>query len=171
MDDLIEVVTSATCHPTHCNLYAYSTSRGITTMSDLRVSARGTPCHSNDHTMHSHLVYEDPESNVDSDVIDLMSSISCLKFTRSTIGGDSYIEGGRFFLTRDFLTVKVWDTFMEREPVQILPIHQSLYKQCRKWTDSDMFFERFNIGISGDGRNLITGSYQNTFHVFWNDSF
>ena len=39
-------------------------------------------------------------------------------------------------------------------------------KQCMKWNDSDLFFDRFNIGLSGDGRNLITGSYQNTFHVF-----
>ena len=46
MDNLTEVITSTACHPTHCNLYAYSTSQGITTMSDLRVSARGTPCRS-----------------------------------------------------------------------------------------------------------------------------
>ena len=56
--------------------------------------------------------------------------------------------------------------YMEREPVQILPIHESLHKQSMKWNDSDLFFDRFNIGLSGDGRNLITGSYQNTFHVF-----
>ena len=82
MDDLTEVITSTACHPTHCNLYTYSTSRGITTMSDLRVSARGTPCRSRTVRIHSVLVFEDPEANLDSDVVDLISTISCLKFTR-----------------------------------------------------------------------------------------
>lgn len=68
-------------------------------------------------------------------------------------------------MTRDFLTVKVWDSFMEREPVQVFSVHESLRQQCARMSDSDMFFDRFDIGISGDGRSFITGSYQNTFHV------
>lgn len=55
--------------------------------------------------------------------------------------------------------------YMEREPLQVLPVHESLRKQYMKWGESDLFFDRFNVGISGDGRNFITGSYQNTFHV------
>ena len=54
---------------------------------------------------------------------------------------------------------------MEREPVQVFSVHESLRQQCVRMSDSDMFFDRFEIGISGDGRSFITGSYQNTFHV------
>ncbi len=85
MDNLTEVITSTACHPTHCNLYAYSTSQGITTMSDLRVSARGTPCRSRNVRIHLGLVFASPEASLDSDVVDLLSTISFLKFTRMIV--------------------------------------------------------------------------------------
>ena len=81
MDNLTEVITSTACHPTHCNLYAYSTSQGITTMSDLRVSARGTPCRSRNVRIHLGLVFASPEASL----VDLLSTISCLKFTRMIV--------------------------------------------------------------------------------------
>ncbi|KAK8796952.1 hypothetical protein WA588_001077, partial [Blastocystis sp. NMH] len=144
MSNLTEVISSACCHPNHCSLFAYSTSRGVTTFSDLRVASRSTPVR----------VFQD-ESKTDPEIADLVSTISSVHFT----------PGGRYFLTRDFLTVKVWDSFMEREPVQVFSVHESLRQQCVRMSDSDMFFDRFEIGISGDGRSFITGSYQNTFHI------
>ena len=68
-------------------------------------------------------------------------------------------------MTRDFLTVRVWDTYMEKEPIQVIPVHDSLRKQLAECTENDIFFDRFNVGISPYGRSYVTGSYQNTFHV------
>ncbi|KAK8300246.1 hypothetical protein V6Z11_D05G370300 [Gossypium hirsutum] len=39
MEDLTEVITSAEFHPTHCNMLAYSSSKGSIRLIDLRQSA------------------------------------------------------------------------------------------------------------------------------------
>ncbi|XP_052486387.1 serine/threonine protein phosphatase 2A 55 kDa regulatory subunit B alpha isoform-like [Gossypium raimondii] len=39
MEDLTEVITSAEFHPTHCNMLAYSSSKGSICLIDLRQSA------------------------------------------------------------------------------------------------------------------------------------
>ena len=39
MDDLVEVITSSTFHPTDCNLLAYGSSKGIIRYFDLRESS------------------------------------------------------------------------------------------------------------------------------------
>ena len=60
-------------------------------------------------------------------------------------------------MTRDFLTVRVWDTYMEKEPIQIIPVHDSLRKQLAECTENDIFFDRFNVGISPDKNVRMKG--------------
>ena len=47
---------------------------------------------------------------------------------------------------------------MEKEPIQVIPVHDSLRKQLAEFTEKDIFFDRFNVGISPDGRSYVTGS-------------
>lgn len=39
MEELTEVITAATFHPSHCNVFLYSNSRGCIKMGDMRASA------------------------------------------------------------------------------------------------------------------------------------
>lgn len=39
MEELTEVITAATFHPSHCNVFLYSSSRGCIKMGDMRASA------------------------------------------------------------------------------------------------------------------------------------
>lgn len=39
MEELTEVITAATFHPSHCNVFFYSSSRGCIKMGDMRASA------------------------------------------------------------------------------------------------------------------------------------
>lgn len=55
------------------------------------------------------LVFEEPEDpNSRSFFSEIISSISDVKFSHN----------GRYMITRDYLTVKVWDLNMESRPVQ-----------------------------------------------------
>jgi serine/threonine-protein phosphatase 2A regulatory subunit B len=90
MEELTEVITAAEFHPKDCNLLAYSSSKGIIRLCDMRVSALcdGSPI----------IFYEEKEdSNNRSFFSEIISSVSDVKFSHS----------GQFILTRDYLTVNV----------------------------------------------------------------
>lgn len=109
LEELTEVITSATFHPHHCSQLIYSSSRGSIRLADLRDSAL---C-----DQHAKLfeVEEDPSQK--SFFSEIISSISDAQF----IGHE-----GRYILSRDYLTLKVWDVHMENRPVAVIPIHEYL---------------------------------------------
>ena len=39
MEELTEVITAAEFHPSHCNIFAYSSSKGTIKLSDMRTNA------------------------------------------------------------------------------------------------------------------------------------
>lgn len=39
MEELVEVITAAEFHPHHCNVFVYSSSRGIIRLCDMRAAA------------------------------------------------------------------------------------------------------------------------------------
>ncbi|GFZ03902.1 protein phosphatase 2A, regulatory subunit PR55 [Actinidia rufa] len=72
MDDLTEVITSAEFHPLHCNLLAYSSSRGFIRLVDMRQSAL---CD------HSARILQDGESRGSKSFFtEIIASISDIKF-------------------------------------------------------------------------------------------
>lgn len=109
LENLTEVITSATFHPSHCSQLIYSSSRGSIRLVDLRDSAL---CDT-----HAKLfeIEEDPSQK--SFFSELISSISDAQF----IGHE-----GRYILSRDYLTLKVWDVAMENRPIAVIPIHEYL---------------------------------------------
>lgn len=82
MDNLTEVITSMHCHPTQCNLFLYSNSRGETILSDLRVAAKSSSCRSDSGMRGSPLVFQDQVTSIDPELIECVSPISSVKFTR-----------------------------------------------------------------------------------------
>ena len=61
------------------------------------------------------LVFEEPEDpSSRSFFSEIISSISDVKFSHS----------GRYMMTRDYLSVKVWDLNMENRPVETYQVHK-----------------------------------------------
>ena len=59
------------------------------------------------------LVFEEPEDpNSRSFFSEIISSISDVKFS----------HGGRYMITRDYLSVKVWDLNMENRPIETFQV-------------------------------------------------
>ncbi|KAL0341502.1 UNVERIFIED_CONTAM: Serine/threonine protein phosphatase 2A regulatory subunit B beta isoform [Sesamum calycinum] len=93
MEDLLEVITAAEFHPSHCNLLAYSSSRGFIRIVDMRQSAL---CD------HNARILKDEESHgPKSFFTEIIASITDLKFAND----------GRHILSRDYMNLKLCDLY------------------------------------------------------------
>eukprot|EP00270_Netrium_digitus_P004633 TRINITY_DN15903_c0_g2_i1.p1 TRINITY_DN15903_c0_g2~~TRINITY_DN15903_c0_g2_i1.p1 ORF type:complete len:355 (-),score=76.34 TRINITY_DN15903_c0_g2_i1:265-1329(-) len=148
MEDLTEVITSAEFHPSHCSVLAYSSSKGTIRLIDMRQSAL---CDT-----HSKLFEEQEPPGSRSFFSEIIASISDIKFTR----------GGRYILSRDYMTMKLWDVNMEARPVASFKVHEQLRSKLCDLYENDSIFDKFECCPSGDGLRCATGSYSNLFRVF-----
>ncbi|CAM6088586.1 unnamed protein product [Calypogeia fissa] len=148
MEDLTEVITSAEFHPTHCNTLAYSSSKGTIRLIDMRQSAL---C-----DQHAKLFEEQEAPGSRSFFTEIIASISDIKFAR----------GGRYILSRDYMTLKLWDVNMEAAPVATFKVHEYLRPKLCDLYENDSIFDKFECCLSGDGQRVATGSYSNLFRVF-----
>jgi serine/threonine-protein phosphatase 2A regulatory subunit B len=149
MEELTEVITAAEFHPKDCNLLAYSSSKGIIRLCDMRVSALcdGSPI----------IFYEEKEdSNNRSFFSEIISSVSDVKFSHS----------GQFILTRDYLTVNIWDLRQDSKPIETYNVHEYLRSKLCVLYENDSIFDKFECGWSGDDKHIVTGSYSNLFRTF-----
>ncbi|KAM7274665.1 hypothetical protein ACFE04_016531 [Oxalis oulophora] len=199
MEDLTEVITSAEFHPIHCNLLAYSSSRGFIHLVDMRQSAI---CD------HNARILQDAECNgPKSFFTEIIASISDIKF----------LNDGRHILSRDYMNLKLWDMHMESSPVAIFKVHEYLRpkvagsnpagrvviflisavlillssaekfnltenRRLLKFSlifylselcdlyNNDSIFDKFDCCVSGDGLHFATGSYSNLLRIFPNSA-
>ncbi|KAL5728839.1 Serine/threonine protein phosphatase 2A 55 kDa regulatory subunit B beta isoform [Ranunculus cassubicifolius] len=148
MEDLTEVITCAEFHPSHCNTLAYSSSKGSIRLIDLRQSAL---CDT-----HSKLFEEHESPGSRSFFTEIIASISDIKFGRD----------GRHILSRDYMTLKLWDINMDSGPVATFQVHEYLRPKLCDLYENDSIFDKFECCLSGDGQRVATGSYSNLFRVF-----
>jgi len=100
-------------------------------------------------------VEEDPVSK--SFFSEIISSVCDIRFSRD----------GRYILSRDFLTLKIWDLAMDgKTPLQTINIHDHLRHKLCDLYESDCIFDKFECTFSGDGRHALTGSYNNNFMIY-----
>jgi len=148
MEELTEVITAADFHPSACNIMAYSSSRGSIRLCDTRESAL---CDN-----HAKIFEEEEDLANKSFFSEIIASISDVKFTFD----------GRYIISRDYLTLKIWDMNMESRPVKTIQIHEHLRSKLCDLYENDCIFDKFECAVSGDGNNLATGSYNNFFHIY-----
>ncbi|KAL5035058.1 hypothetical protein BDV3_004522 [Batrachochytrium dendrobatidis] len=148
MEELAEVITMAEFHPSQCNTFAYSSSKGAIRLSDMRAAAL---C-----DKHAKVFEIEEDQYNKSFFSEIISSITDLKFSRD----------GRYILTRDYLTLKIWDMNMESKPVKVINVHDHIKTKLCDLYENDFIFDKFECTFSGDGSQVLTGSYSNYFHVY-----
>ena len=84
---------------------------------------------------------------------EIISSINDIKFSRD----------GRYLLSRDYMSLKLWDLAMDNAPVSTYGVHEGLRGRLCELYESDAIFDKFDCEVSGDGRHLSTGTYSNFF--------
>lgn len=147
INELTEVITSAVFNQVNESLFAVGTSKGILKLFDTRESARfGT----------NGVFYCDENLKKNKNLFtDIVSSIADLKFSA---------DGGQI-ITRDYLTTKVWDQRKTKEPVKTVKLFEPFNSKLYDVYEQDIIFDKFNLGLSPDGRSFVTGFYNNYFHV------
>ncbi|KAH7105799.1 protein phosphatase 2A regulatory subunit PR55 [Auriculariales sp. MPI-PUGE-AT-0066] len=148
MEELTEVITAAEFHPSHCNLFMYSSSKGTIKLADMRDSAL---C-----DRHAKQFEEEEDPTNRSFFSEIISSISDVKFS----------QDGRYILSRDYLTLKIWDVNMDTRPVKTINIHDHLRGKLCDLYENDCIFDKFECGWSGQGTHVLTGSYHNYFKIY-----
>ncbi|XP_061118202.1 serine/threonine-protein phosphatase 2A 55 kDa regulatory subunit B alpha isoform-like isoform X2 [Conger conger] len=147
MEELTEVITAAEFHPNHCNTFVYSSSKGTIRLCDMRASAL---C-----DKHSKLFEEPEDPSNRSFFSEIISSISDVKFSHS----------GRHLMTRDYLSVKIWDLNMENRPVETYQVHEYLRSKLCSLYENDCIFDKFECCWNGNDSVVMTGSYNNFFRM------
>ncbi|KAL0221964.1 hypothetical protein RCL1_001818 [Eukaryota sp. TZLM3-RCL] len=150
MEELSEVITTASCSPAHCNYFMYGTSKGVVNLADMRQSAI---CSGGAKRF---AVPPRPSNPNNSYFNEILSSIGDAKFSNS----------GRYILTRDYLTVKLWDVNMESRPIKNLCVHEQLRSNLCDVYKNDCIFDKFDCQWSGDDSQFMTGSYGHLFNIY-----
>lgn len=144
IETLTEVITCATYHPRKCGILAYGTSEGVVRMADLRDSALVT----------GYAKTFAPKKH-NAEFSEITQSLSDVRFT----------PDGRFIVTRDYTTVKLWDVRSEKKPVVSLHVHQYLEPFLGALNTNACIFDKFDLAVSPDGAHVCTGSYDSNFTV------
>ncbi|MBN3288504.1 2ABD phosphatase, partial [Polyodon spathula] len=106
---------------------------------------------------HFKMFFEEPEDpSSRSFFSEIISSISDVKFSHS----------GRYMMTRDYLSVKVWDLNMESRPVETYQVHEYLRSKLCSLYENDCIFDKFECCWNGTDSAIMTGSYNNFFRMF-----
>ncbi|KAF6166315.1 hypothetical protein GIB67_038175, partial [Kingdonia uniflora] len=142
MEDLIEVITSAEFHPAYCNILAYSSSRGIIRLVDMRQSAL---C-----DQHARIFQDREVHGPKTFFTEIVASISDIKFAND----------GRHILSRDYMTLKLWDLNKEASPIATFKVQEHLRPKLSDVYNNDSIFDKFECCLSGDGLHFATGSYR-----------
>ncbi|KAK4257051.1 hypothetical protein QN277_006693 [Acacia crassicarpa] len=147
-----EKITSAVFHPINCNLLAYGSSRGRIHLSDMRQEMRY------DNIAR---VFHDP-SLLDLNLPHLQraSWIYDVKFLADDgIGGDQLIS-------RDYMSMKIWDMRMDAHPIAIYGVHEQLRPRMAEIYDYDLMLGKFDYCSRSDGLCFATGSYSHRLKIF-----
>jgi len=148
MEELTEVITSAVFHPHDCHTFMFSSSCGKIMLGDLRASAI---CDA-----HMKCMYEPDDSSNNSFFSEIIASISDIKFSGC----------GKYAISRNYLGIKVWDLAMAKKPVTTISINNHLKPKLCDLYENDCIFDKFELAVSGNGSQIVTGAYHNFFHVF-----
>ncbi|KAJ9112157.1 Protein phosphatase PP2A regulatory subunit B [Naganishia adeliensis] len=148
MEELTEVITAAEFHPNHCNQFMYSSSKGTIKLADMRQSALCDNA--------AKLFEEEEDPSQKSFFSEIISSISDVKFSKD----------GNYILSRDYLTLKIWDIRDEKAPVKKINIHEHLRGKLCDLYENDCIFDKFECTWSGNGDQVLTGSYHNYFRIY-----
>lgn len=146
MDDLTEVITTAAFHPHHCHVMTYATSKGAIRLGDMRNHAL---CDTYAK------VFEESDTDIGGFFQELVTTISDIKFSRD----------GRFVVSRDYLTMKVWDLRKEDRPIKTVKFHDHLIGKLCDLYENDSIFDKFECCWGYNDFRLLTGSYNNQFYI------
>lgn len=146
LEDIKETITFSKMHPCSDSLFAYGTNKGGLKLCDMRISA---------NTDSTALNFKNELPGQKNFLTEMISCYSSGDFTRNA----------KYLITRDFLTVKVWDLTNTRKPISSILLQDALKNKLCEMFENDCIFDKFSVSASADGNTFFTGNYNNAFHL------
>ncbi|POW09495.1 hypothetical protein PSHT_09102, partial [Puccinia striiformis] len=137
----------ANAHAYHINSISIN-SDGTVKLADMRCSAL---CDT-----HAKLYEEEEDPSNKSFFSEIISSVADVKFSKD----------GRYILSRDYLYLRIWDINMDKAPLKTISVHDHLKGKLCDLYENDCIFDKFEGTFSGDGNHILSGSYNNYFHIY-----
>jgi serine/threonine-protein phosphatase 2A regulatory subunit B len=134
-------------HPKSDSLFLYGMSQGSLKVGDLRISGSGDK-----NTTCFKTIGSSQKSNY---LLNLISNISSATF----------MQNGKYMVSRDYLTVKVWDICNTKKPVSCTVLNEGLKSKLCEMVENEAIYDQFGVTVNGEGNTILTGSYNNTFHL------
>lgn len=75
------------------------------------------------------------------------------------------MKNGKYIVARDFLTVKVWDVCQNKKPVLEVILQENYKQKLCEMYENDCIYDKFQVTGSNDSSSIITGNYNNNFHI------
>lgn len=75
------------------------------------------------------------------------------------------MRSGKYIATRDYLTVKVWDVCNSKKPVVSVVIQEGVKGKLCEMFENEAIFDKFSLSCSSDSNTIVTGNYNNSFHM------
>ncbi len=77
---------------------------------------------------------------------EIISSVSDVKFSKD----------GRYMISRDYMTLKLWDINMEAKPIKKIEVHDHLKTRLVELYENDCIFDKFETAASHSSRYVRT---------------
>lgn len=152
--EYVYLITNVFAHPSQASQFLYTTSNGNINICDMRLKALADhPVNMFSHADESQSVYEELEDSL-WEIEQASLCVSDAKFSK----------GGKFVISRDYMTIRIWDVAMPSQPVETIYVHECLRDSLIDLKDANYIYDGFKLGLSAKG-NVVTGSYGNHFHV------
>jgi serine/threonine-protein phosphatase 2A regulatory subunit B len=144
-DEMQKLITCCDFHPTNDFSFTFSTSDGILSLCDLRVSK----------SFNKSAKKSKPVETKNNFFTPFLKNISNVKFT----------PNGKFLVARDYLSVKIWDVRNLDKPYSTTNLYESLKSRLCDLFDRDYVYDKFKVSTSPCSSHFVTGLYNNHFHV------
>lgn len=83
----------------------------------------------------------------------------------ASVGGIDFLKNGRCIISREYLNIKVWDMANTKQPIQNICVQDTLKSKLVNLFENDNIFDKFSIASSPDSSTVLTGNYNNNFHL------
>ena len=144
-DEMQKLITCCDFHPSNDFSFAFSTSDGVLSLCDLRVSKR----------FERSAKRSKPVEMVNNFFTPFLKNISSVKFT----------PDGKFLVARDYLSVKTWDVRNLDRPFRVTNLYEPLKSRLCDLFDKDHVYDKFKVSTSACSSHFATGLYNNRFHI------
>ncbi|KPI90795.1 hypothetical protein ABL78_0028 [Leptomonas seymouri] len=151
LDEVEELVTAASFHPTHSSLFLLTRSSGVLNIGDLR----------------------DPPSRakrkyaIRSEQTPQQNPLSCPAYDEILCSiSDASFLGPDHVVTRDYLSLKLWDLRKPDQPCAMMPVMNYVSKYLDSLYENDSIFDRFPVAVDDVSGTVVTGLYDGAVAVW-----